>query len=52
VAINWVICKGAIPIPGVKTSEQAEQLAGAVGWRLTEDEVAALDESSDRVSKK
>ena len=52
VAINWVICKGAVPIPGAKTADQAEQNAGAVGWCLTEDEVALLDESSDRVSKK
>lgn len=47
VAINWVVCKGALPIPGAKTVSQAEQNAGAVGWRLTEDEVAALDEASD-----
>jgi len=52
VAINWVICKGAVPIAGAKTSEQAEQNAGAAGWRLTPDEVALLDEFSDRVSKK
>ncbi len=47
VALNWVICKGAVPIPGAKNQEQAAQNAGALGWRLTEDEVRALD----RVSK-
>jgi aryl-alcohol dehydrogenase-like predicted oxidoreductase len=47
VALNWVICKGALPIPGAKNLEQAEQNAGALGWRLTEDEVAALDAASD-----
>lgn len=47
VAINWVMCKGALPIPGAKTVAQAEQNAGAIGWRLTEEEVAALDEASD-----
>ncbi|MDR3576316.1 MAG: aldo/keto reductase [Anaerolineaceae bacterium] len=52
VAINWVICKGAVPIAGAKTSEQAEQNAGAIGWRLTDDEVALLDDYSDRVTKK
>lgn len=46
VALNWVICKGALPIPGAKNHEQAEQNAGALGWRLTDDEVAALDEAS------
>lgn len=43
VALNWVICKGAIPIPGAKTKAQAEQNAGALGWRLTEEEVRGLD---------
>ncbi len=49
-AINWVICKGALPIPGIKNMRQAEDNLGAVGWRLTEDEVAILDELSDRVT--
>lgn len=49
VALNWIICKGALPIPGVKTLAQAEQNAGALGWRLTDDEVAALDEASARI---
>jgi aryl-alcohol dehydrogenase-like predicted oxidoreductase len=49
VAINWVICKGAMPIPGVKTISQAEQNLGALGWRLTDGEVSLLDEASDRV---
>jgi len=50
VALNWVICKGALPIPGAKNVAQAEQNAGALGWRLSEEEVAALDEASDRMS--
>jgi aryl-alcohol dehydrogenase-like predicted oxidoreductase len=49
VALNWTICKNTLPIPGAKTMRQAEQNAGAVGWRLTEAEVAELDETSDRV---
>lgn len=48
VALNWVICKGAVPIPGAKNKEQAEQNAGALGWRLTTDEVQALDHVSKR----
>lgn len=43
VALNWLICKGTVPIPGAKNGEQAEQNAGALGWRLAPDEVAALD---------
>ena len=46
VAINWCICKGAVPIPGAKTSRQADENAGGAGWRLDEDEVAALDRIS------
>ena len=52
VALNWTICKGTLPIPGAKNRRQAEANAGAVGWRLTADEVAALDEMSDRVTAK
>ncbi len=29
VALNWVMCKGAIPIPGVKTMKQAQENIGA-----------------------
>jgi aryl-alcohol dehydrogenase-like predicted oxidoreductase len=43
VALNWLMCKGTIPIPGAKNGAQAEQNAGALGWRLTADEVAQLD---------
>lgn len=49
IAINWTICKGSLPIPGAKTIAQAEQNAGAVNWRLTDEEVAALDEASDKL---
>jgi len=51
VALNWLICKGALPIPGAKTEAQALQNAGGLGWRLTEAEVARLDESSEQVMK-
>jgi aryl-alcohol dehydrogenase-like predicted oxidoreductase len=51
VALNWVICKGAFPIPGAKTQLQSEQNAGAVGWRLSDEEVNQLDEMSDAVMK-
>ena len=50
VALNWVICKGGLPIPGAKTAAQAEQNVGAIGWRLTPEEVKALDDASDRLA--
>lgn len=43
VALNWLIAKGAVPIPGAKNRAQAEQNAGALGWTLSADEVATLD---------
>jgi aryl-alcohol dehydrogenase-like predicted oxidoreductase len=49
VALNWVICKGTLPIPGAKNARQAQENAGALGWKLTNDEVAKLDEVSDQV---
>ncbi len=49
VALNWCIQKGTMPIPGAKNAEQAEENAGALGWKLTKDEVAKLDETSDAI---
>ena len=46
VALNWTICKGTVPIPGAKNARQAADNLGAMGWRLTSEEVAALDEAS------
>ncbi len=51
VALNWAICKGALPIPGAKTEAQARENAGALGWKLTEDEVAKLEAMSDEILK-
>lgn len=31
-----------MPIPGAKTPEQAEEFRGALGWRLSDEEVAEL----------
>ena len=43
VALAWIIAKGAIPIPGAKSAKQAEDNAGALGWRLDDAELAELD---------
>lgn len=50
VALNWVICKGGLVIPGAKNAEQAQQNAGALGWRLTDEQVSRLDEISNRIA--
>lgn len=49
VALNWIVCKGAMPIPGAKNAKQAEENAGGSGWRMTDDEVALLDEVTDNI---
>jgi aryl-alcohol dehydrogenase-like predicted oxidoreductase len=50
VALNWTICKGTVPIPGAKNAQQAADNLGAMGWRLTPEEVAALDEASNALA--
>jgi aryl-alcohol dehydrogenase-like predicted oxidoreductase len=46
VALNWIVCKGAVPIPGAKNPDQAAQNAGVLGWRLEAAEVQALDKEA------
>ncbi len=52
VALNWLVCQGAIPIPGAKNARQAADNAGALGWRLDSGEVDALSKASARVAKR
>ena len=46
VALNWVMAKGAVPIPGAKNRGQAEENAGALGWSIDEDDLARLDRAA------
>lgn len=46
VAINWCICKGTIPIPGVKSVRQLEENLGALGWRLSSNELLQLEDAA------
>ena len=48
VALNWIVCQGAVPIPGAKNAHQARENAAATGWRLNAGEIAALEEMSRR----
>ena len=51
VALNYIICKGAIPIPGARTRRQLLDNMGssAGGWRLSETEIAMLEQASDEL---
>ena len=51
VAINYVVAKGAVPIPGINNAKEAEELLGCIGWGLTEDEVRVLDEACDNAER-
>ncbi|WVQ72397.1 hypothetical protein IAR50_001949 [Cryptococcus sp. DSM 104548] len=42
VALNWVMCKGAIPLGGARNGSQAEQNAQATMFRLSQEEVDSL----------
>ncbi|MEO1184143.1 MAG: aldo/keto reductase [Cyanobacteria bacterium J06636_27] len=47
VALNWLIAQGnVIPISGVKTAEQVKQNAGALDWKLNNEEITQLEEIS------
>jgi len=49
VALNYIISKGAIPIPGCRTAEQLEDNLGAMGWRLSETEIKTLELEADKL---
>ena len=44
IALNWCIVKGTIPLGGARTGGHVVQNALALGFRLTEEEVAELDQ--------
>jgi aryl-alcohol dehydrogenase-like predicted oxidoreductase len=51
VALNWLICKGAVPIPGARNKAQAQDNAGSIGWRLNPEEIYRLDDISNRINR-
>lgn len=51
VALNWIMRKGALPIPGAKNVDQMAQNLGARGWQLDESEMGMLDEISQHVAQ-
>ena len=47
VALNWLIAQGnVVAIAGAKTPQQVRQNAGALGWRLSDEDVAQLEQVS------
>ena len=46
VALNWLVARGTLPIPGVKSAEQASDNAAAMTWQLCSDEIERLGEAT------
>ena len=47
VALNWVVCKGAIPIGGASKVQHVEDNLGALGWRLSQEQQESLEAAAD-----
>jgi aryl-alcohol dehydrogenase-like predicted oxidoreductase len=49
IALNWLLCRPTVAnvIIGARDEAQLVQNIGAVGWRLTQAQIAALDAASD-----
>ncbi|MFC2028903.1 aldo/keto reductase [Chloroflexota bacterium] len=46
VALNWLVCKNTLPIPGSKNLDQLISNNESIGWRLTTGAIEALDSAS------
>lgn len=51
VAINWVMMKGAIPIPGARSAKMARDNFGSMGWALSPDEVSELELAASKTGE-
>ncbi|EOX93071.1 NAD(P)-linked oxidoreductase superfamily protein isoform 2 [Theobroma cacao] len=51
VVLNWLIAQeSVVPIPGAKNAEQAEEFTGALGWRLSNEQVDELRSLASEIS--
>lgn len=50
IAWNYVIAKGAVPLAEVNSPKDAEQLAGCLGWSLSDEEVSMLESAAELCS--
>lgn len=51
ISLAWMLCKKPwiVPIPGTRKEHRLIENAGAAAVKLTQEEVAALDEALDKV---
>lgn len=45
VALNWVVAKGAVPLPGVTSVADAREVLGCIGWRLRAADMQQLEDA-------
>lgn len=43
VALNWIMSKGIVPLPGIKTLSQAIENTETVRWSMTKEQINLLD---------
>jgi len=48
VALNWLIQQNTLPIPGAKSAIQAVDNASAMTWKLSNDEITALNIATEQ----
>lgn len=46
VALNYNVSKGALPVVGIRNEQQAKDAVEALGWRLSDEEMTAIDKVS------
>lgn len=49
--LDRALCKGTVPIPGIRTLKQAKENVGALEFRLNNDMVEVLDKAALDLSK-
>ena len=52
VALNWCRAHGTTPIPGLRSPDQARDVAAALTWSLTPEELGRLDEERQRCAER
>ena len=43
VALNYNMCKGILPVVGIRKVQQAEENLQALRWRLRDDDIGRID---------
>jgi aryl-alcohol dehydrogenase-like predicted oxidoreductase len=49
-SLNWLMCNGAVPIPGARNINQAQENEGSLRWQLTDNEMDVLVRINEEVS--